>query len=155
MTALLLAAAIMTTGNDDLLAERHYMAAQVARCEAVEATTSDETPEAEEIPAEEVNTAENAAQPTYYGVCRITFYCGCSQCCGQWAGGPTASGAMPTPGRTVANGVLPYGTRVLIEGQEYVVEDRGVSGDQFDIYVADHQEALNRGLYYADVYIIE
>lgn len=155
MTALLLAAAIMTTGNDDLLAERYYIAAQVARCEAVEAPTSDGTPEAEEIPAEEVNASENAAQPTYYGACRITFYCGCSQCCGQWAGGPTASGAMPTPGRTVANGVLPFGTRVLIEGQEYVVEDRGVSGDQFDIYVADHQEALNRGLYYADVYIIE
>ena len=155
MTALLLAAAIMTTGNDDLLAERRYMAAQVARCEAVEAPTSDEMPEAEEIPAEEVNTSENAAQPTYYGACRITFYCGCSQCCGQWAGGPTASGVMPTPGRTVANGVLPFGTRVLIEGHEYVVEDRGVSGDQFDIFVSDHQEALNRGLYYADVYIIE
>lgn len=155
MTALLLAAAIMATGNDDLLAERHYMAAQIARCEAVQAAQSDETPESEEIPAEEVNASENAAQPTYYGVCRITFYCGCSQCCGQWAGGPTASGAMPAPGRTVANGVLPFGTRVLIEGQEYVVEDRGVSGDQFDIFVSDHQEALNRGLYYADVYIIE
>lgn len=155
MTALLLAAAIMTTGNDDLLAERRYMAAQIARCEAVQAAQSDETPESDEIPAEEVNTAENAPRTAYYGACRITFYCGCSQCCGQWAGGPTASGAMPTPGRTVANGVLPFGTRVLIEGQEYVVEDRGVSGDQFDIYVSDHQEALNRGLYYADVYIIE
>lgn len=154
MTALLLAAAIMTTGNDDLLAERRYMAAQIARCEAVQAAQSDETPESDEIPAEEVNTAENAPRTTYYGACRITFYCGCSQCCGQWAGGPTASGAMPTPGRTVANGVLPFGTRVLIEGQEYVVEDRGVSGDQFDIYVSDHQEALNRGLYYADVYLL-
>lgn len=154
MTALLLAAAIMTTGNDDLLAERRYMAAQIARCEAVQAAQSDETPESDEIPAEEVNTAENAPRTTYYGACRITFYCGCSQCCGQWAGGPTASGAMPTPGRTVANGVLPFGTRVLIEGQEYVVEDRGVSGDQFDIFVSDHQEALNRGLYYADVYLL-
>ena len=91
----------------------------------------------------------------YYGKCRITFYCAGSCCCGQWAGGPTASGVMPTAGRTVANGVLPYGTRVLIEGHEYVVEDRGVSGDQFDVFVSDHQEALNRGLYYADVYIIE
>lgn len=122
---------------------------------AQEAVEAPETVEAEEIPAEEVNTAETAPETTYYGACRITFYCSCSQCCGQWAGGPTASGAMPTPGRTVANGVLPFGTRVLIGGQEYVVEDRGVSGDQFDIYVADHQEALNRGLYYADVYIIE
>ena len=155
MTALLLAAAIMTTGNDDLLAERRYMAAQIARCGAVQAATSDESTEAEEIPAEDAKSPHTASEPSYYGVCRITFYCGCSQCCGQWAGGPTASGAMPTPGRTVANGVLPFGTRVLIEGHEYVVEDRGVSGNQFDIFVSDHQEALNRGLYYADVYIIE
>lgn len=154
MTALLLAAAIMTTGNDDLLAERRYMAAQIARCEAVQAAQSDETPESEEIPAEEVNAAETAPRTTYYGVCRITFYCPCSRCCGK-DDGITASGVPATPGRTVANGVLPYGTRVLIEGHEYVVEDRGVSGDQFDIFVSDHQEALERGLYYADVYIIE
>lgn len=153
MTALLIAAAIMTTGNDDLLAERRYMAAQIARCEAVQAAQSDDSTEAEEIPAEDAEPPQTASEPSYYGVCRITFYCGCSQCCGQWAGGPTASGVMPTPGRTVANGSLPFGTRVLIEGQEYVVEDRGVSGDQFDIFVSDHQEALNRGLYYADVYI--
>lgn len=146
MIELVLAGLLLATGTTS-----DALAVQSAQ-EAVEAPS---TVEAEEIPAEEVNVSENAAQPTYYGACRITFYCGCSQCCGQWAGGPTASGAMPTPGRTVANGVLPFGTRVLIGGQEYVVEDRGVSGDQFDIYVADHQEALNRGLYYADVYIIE
>lgn len=96
----------------------------------------------------------NAEPPTsYYGTCRITFYCGCSQCCGAYAGGPTASGAMPTAGWTVANGSLPFGTQVVIDGHTYCVEDRGVSGDQFDIYVDSHDEALQRGLYYADVYL--
>lgn len=100
---------------------------------------------------EPVNTSP---ERTYYGACRITFFCSCSQCCGQWAGGPTASGAMPTAGWTVANGSLPFGTLVEIEGHTYCVEDRGVSGDQFDIFVNSHDEALARGLYYADVYLI-
>lgn len=100
---------------------------------------------------EPVNTSP---ERTYYGACRITFFCPCSQCCGQWAGGPTASGAMPTAGWTVANGSLPFGTLVEIEGHTYCVEDRGVSGDQFDIFVNSHDEALARGLYYADVYLI-
>lgn len=103
-------------------------------------------------------TEEEPAPPEpathLYGNCRITFYCACESCCGSW-GNATASGVMPTPGRTVANGSLPFGTRVVIDGLEYVVEDRGVGSDQFDIFVSSHQEALGRGLYYADVYIVD
>lgn len=90
----------------------------------------------------------------YYGECRITFYCPGSCCCGQWAGAPTASGATPTAGWTVANGSLPFGTQVVIDGHTYCVEDRGVGSDQFDIFVNDHSEALARGLYYTDVYLV-
>lgn len=89
-----------------------------------------------------------------WGVCTITFYCPCSQCCGAWAGGATASGTTPTAGRTVAAD-LPFGTRLMVEGREYVVEDRGVGGMWVDIFVNDHQEALNRGMYQAEVYIID
>ena len=89
-----------------------------------------------------------------YGNCRITFYCPCSACCGSW-GNATASGAMPQANHTVACGDLPFGTRLLIDGQEYVVEDRGVGAQQVDIFVNDHGEALARGLYYTDVWILE
>lgn len=119
-------------------------AIQIYPYNAVEASQSNETDENEENHAE----TDNA----YYGHCRITFYCPCSQCCGSW-GNATASGVTPTPGRTVANGSLPFGTRVIIDGVEYVVEDRGVGADQFDIFVSDHQTALDRGLYYTDVYL--
>ena len=98
-------------------------------------------------------TSENVTS-TYYGNCRITFYCNCSKCCGSWSGGPTASGAMPSTGRTVAMSGLPFGTKVSINGSVYTVEDRGVSGNAVDIYVGSHSEALNRGMYYADVYIV-
>jgi 3D (Asp-Asp-Asp) domain-containing protein len=89
-----------------------------------------------------------------WGVATITHYCNCSICCGQWAGGGTASGTTPTAGRTVAAD-LPFGTRLLINGQEYIVEDRGVSGCWVDIYCDSHAEALARGMYQTEVYIID
>lgn len=102
-----------------------------------------------------VEEAEPEPAMHYYGNCRITFYCPGSCCCGAYATGITASGVPVQANRTVANGSLPFGTRVMIDGQEYVVEDRGVGGDQFDIFVWSHQEALARGLYYTDVYVID
>lgn len=92
-----------------------------------------------------------------YGVCTITHYCGCSACCGAW-GNATASGATPTAGWTVASNCLPFGTRLLINGQEYVVEDRGDSNMNdfwIDIYVSSHEEALQRGMFSSEVYIID
>ena len=89
-----------------------------------------------------------------YGNCRITFYCHCAACNGR-AGANCASGVQPTVNHTVANGSLPFGTRLLIDGQEYVVEDRGVGDFEIDIFVSSHEEALQRGLYYTDVYILD
>lgn len=108
---------------------------------------SEETSEAEEIPAQTSNTR-------LWGVATITHYCNCSICCGKWAGGGTASGTTPTAGRTVAAD-LPFGTRLLINDHEYIVEDRGVSGLWVDIYCDSHGEALSRGMYQTEVYIIE
>ena len=89
-----------------------------------------------------------------YGNCRITFYCHCAACNGR-AGANCASGVQPKVNHTVATGSLPFGTRLMIDGQEYVVEDRGVGDFEIDIFVASHEEALQRGLYYTDVYIID
>lgn len=130
----------------DLHKMRHVATGELAAKRARE--------EAERIAAEETRKAEERkAAASFYGTCKITHYCGCNICCGSW-GNATASGAMPQTNHTVANGNLPFGTRVLINGQEYVVEDRGVDGSTFDIYCASHSEALNRGLYYAEVYIV-
>ncbi len=79
-------------------------------------------------------------------------YCACSICCGQWAGGPTASGAMPKADHTIAvdaaDPFVPMGTRVIMGGREYVVEDTGAFaryGVQFDIYFDNHAAASNWG----------
>lgn len=91
----------------------------------------------------------------YFGNCRITYYCPCVKCCGKWAGGFTASGTTPTSGRTVAMSGLAFGTQIRIGDEIYQVEDRGVSGNQVDIFVNSHEEALSRGMHYEDVWIIE
>lgn len=88
------------------------------------------------------------------GTYRITHYCGCVSCNGSWAGSPTASGAYPVSGRTVAMADLPFGTKVEINGQIYTVEDRGIPSGCVDIYVGSHSEALNSGMYYAEVRVV-
>lgn len=111
------------------------------------------------IQPEEVLEVVPEPEPMHlYGNCTITFYDNGPCCCGIWAGGHTASGSVPTPNHTVASNVLPFGTRLLIDGQEYVVEDRGDGNmDAFwiDIYVDTHEEGLRMGMYKSDVWIID
>lgn len=130
----------MTLSKPELIAE-NAIQIQTYQTEATSELAAEE--EVEEVPSMHL-----------WGVATITHYCNCSTCCGKWAGGGTASGTTPTAGRTVAAD-LPFGTRLLINGHEYVVEDRGVSGCWVDIYCDSHSEALARGMYQTEVYILE
>ena len=96
----------------------------------------------------------DASGNTYLGNFKLTAYCNCSKCCGQWSGGPTASGTWPVAGRTVATGGLAFGTKLLINGTVYTVEDRGTPYGHIDIYFNSHSEALQFGMKYANVYIV-
>ena len=101
---------------------------------------------------EEQEPSIDSSQGKYLGRFKLTAYCTCSICCGKWAGGGTASGAAPTPGRTVAMGGVPFGTKLSINGTIYTVEDRGTTYGHVDILMGSHAEALQFGLKYADVY---
>lgn len=112
---------------------------------AIEETQSIEKREIiEEVEEIEVEPVEEAG-PTfvYLGTYKVTGYDNCSECCGIWAGGPTASGVMPAVGRTVAMcSNYPFGMQIYIEGLGYyTVEDRGVGEGKIDIYVNNHSEA--------------
>lgn len=93
-----------------------------------------------------------SASGKYLGNLKLTAYCNCAVCCGRWAGGPTASGKMPVQGRTIATGVLPFGTKLNIGGKIYTVEDRGTPYGHIDIYMERHADAEEFGVRYADVY---
>ena len=89
-------------------------------------------------------------------VYKITAYCPCSKCCGK-ATGRTASGTKATAGRTVAaSGKFAFGTKLNIGGHVYTVEDRGgaVNGNKIDIFVNSHAEALQWGVRYLPVSVV-
>ena len=92
------------------------------------------------------------------GQFKLTAYCPCSKCCGKWAGGITSTGAMAKANHTIAvdPSVIPYGTKVIINGQTYVAEDCGgaIKGHRIDIYFDTHSEALDFGVQYAEVYLV-
>lgn len=91
---------------------------------------------------------------TYLGKFTITHYCACSRCCGK-SDGITATGTHVEEGRTIAVDphIIPYGTEVIIDGETYTAEDcGGFSGYHIDIYVADHDRALQLGVKTAEVY---
>ena len=90
------------------------------------------------------------------GTFQLTAYCDCEVCCGKWSQyGLTSTGTVPEQGRTVAvdPDVIPYGTVVIINGQEYIAEDTGVSGKHIDVFFHSHQDALVFGVQEAEVFI--
>lgn len=68
----------------------------------------------------------------------------------------TASGTVPQAGRTIACNFLPFGTRVVINGHEYIVEDTGGAlGDSvIDMFVDSEEEAYQLGRQRATVQIL-
>lgn len=93
----------------------------------------------------------------YLGQFKLTYYCPCSICCGEWANGITATGTTAVEGRTIAVDptVIPYGTQVIINGNVYTAEDCGgaIKGNRIDIYMNSHEACLSQGVGYADVFL--
>ena len=130
-------------------------AAEAAQRAAEEAAAQKAAEEEAQRAAEEAARAkeeeESRSGKTYLGTFKITAYCHCAKCNGR-AGQPTASGAWPYSGHTVAMGGVPFGTKLLINGTVYTVEDRGTPYGHVDIFMDSHEEALDWGLHYIDVY---
>lgn len=91
------------------------------------------------------------------GIYKVTAYCACMQCCGK-TNGITASGTHATANRTIATpSTFAFGTKVLINGVTYTVEDRGgaIQGNRIDIYMNSHSEALRFGVRYLYVEVLD
>ena len=71
-----------------------------------------------------IKTSRGASQEglKYLGKFTISHYCSCKICCGDNATGITASGKKVKEGMVAMNGV-PFGTKLLIDGKTYIVED--------------------------------
>lgn len=111
---------------------------------------------------EPVEVAEQAEAPEpeiiSLGEYKLTAYCPCMKCCGK-TDGITKSGVKAVEGVTIAADpkVLPLGTKVLINGHEYTVQDTGgaIKGNKIDVYFDSHQDALEFGVQYKEIYIVK
>lgn len=125
-----------------------------------EAEPVPEKPEAT-VPVKEAAVSETTAQVdpenlTYLGPFLVTGYCSCAKCSGGH--NYTYSGTIPQPGHTLSADLskFPIGTKLMINGVVYTVEDMGsgVDGSKVDIYFATHAEALAQGTQTEDVYLV-
>lgn len=114
--------------------------------------------------------ANQVIKPVSLGNFKLTAYCSCSLCCGKWA----LSRPIDNNGNEIVYGsigerlkeeysiavdpsVIAYRTEVIINGKVYKAQDCGgaIKGNRIDIYFEDHQEALNFGIQYSEVFLVE
>lgn len=100
----------------------------------------------------------------------LTAYCPCELCCEEYA----LNRPIDENGKAIVYGsigerlfqgvsiavdpsVIPYGSKVEIDGEVYIAQDCGgaISGNKIDVYHDSHQDALNFGVQTKSVYIIE
>ena len=105
-------------------------------------------------------------ESVYLGRCKVMAYCACEICCGKWAKNRPDGIVYGASGEELVAGVscaspLPFGTVLEIEGVgTYIVQDRppawvvdNYGENLVDIYLDDHQAALEFGVQYHDVYM--
>lgn len=103
------------------------------------------------------------------GEFKLTAYCSCEKCCGKWAlnrpkddngkdivYGSTGTVLIAGTSIAVDPSVIPYGSQVEINGHTYIAHDTGgaIKGNRIDVYFDNHQDALNFGVQYAEVFLI-
>jgi 3D (Asp-Asp-Asp) domain-containing protein len=92
---------------------------------------------------------------------RVTAYCPCPKCCGEYADGITADNHRIQDGDrfVAADKRYPFGTELIIPGyndsRPVEIKDRGgaIQGNRLDVYFDTHQQALEWGVQYLDVLI--
>ena len=90
---------------------------------------------------------------------RVTAYCPCEQCCGEWADGVTANGHVISQGDrfVAADRRFGFDTQMVIPGyntsETVKVYDRGgaIYDNRLDVFFNTHQEALEWGVQYLEV----
>jgi 3D (Asp-Asp-Asp) domain-containing protein len=92
---------------------------------------------------------------------RVTAYCPCSKCCGEYADGITANGHKigPQDAFVAADRNFAFGSELIVpgynEGRPVRVLDRGgsIKGNRLDVFFHTHEEALRWGVKYLEVKI--
>lgn len=110
-----------------------------------------------EVEIEVIEVDEPTGEWVSLGTYTLTAYCPCSRCCGQFANGITSTGVTARALHTIAVDpkVIPYGTKIMIDGMIYTAEDTGsaIKNKRIDVYFDAHQEALNFGVQKKEIFM--
>ena len=117
-----------------------------------------DTPETESV-TEAVTEPPVTIEETACGIpmtLTATAYCPCTYCTD--GDGITATGTKATAGRTIAVDprVIPYGSKVIINGNTYIAEDCGgaIKSNKVDIFFDTHQEARVWGIQTVEALVV-
>lgn len=104
-----------------------------------------------------------AIKPVSLGEFKLTAYCSCAKCCGKWAYNRPDGIIYGAIGEELKEGysiavdpeVIPYRTKVIIDGKTYKAQDCGgaIKGNRIDVYFEDHNDALDFGVQYKEVFV--
>ena len=135
--------------------------------------------EIEEVTVEEVETVTVAEpeEPTEeepelvsLGIFKLTAYCSCEECCGQWAEdrpvdeygneiviGSQGTALVPLKSIAVDTDVIPYGTQIQIRDKVFVAQDtrKSIVGNCIDIFMECHEDTEAFGVQYCEVFLVE
>jgi 3D (Asp-Asp-Asp) domain-containing protein len=94
---------------------------------------------------------------TSLGSFRTTAYCPC-YACSEGYGRHTSTGTIAKSNHTIAVDprVIPYGSKVMINGTVYTAEDRGggVKGNHIDIFYDTHAQTRQYGSRNVEVFLL-
>lgn len=104
-----------------------------------------------------------ANEPVSLGEFKLTAYCSCEKCCGIWAYnrpngivyGAIGEELKENYSIAVDPDVIPYRSEVIINGKTYKAQDCGgaIKGNRIDVYFEDHNDALEFGVQYKEVFV--
>lgn len=153
---------LSTTARAAEITEKNQPAAETSDTQTAEASVEENTPSGEIGPGikkmeekteEPVKTGPVYTQGESLGIFTATAYCPSGS-----GKGKTYSGTIPQAKHTISADitVLPLGTKVMIDGIIYTVEDVGssVKGKKVDIFFATRAEALAFGRQSKEVFAV-
>ena len=114
--------------------------------------------ESYDLTGTDVNSVNTAAENygDSIGAYKITYYCSCESCRSE-ASKVSATGTPIVEGQTIAvdPNVIPYGTKVIIDGHEFTAQDYKEPGaeNEIRVYVNDHNTAQMLGEKYSEVFL--
>lgn len=146
---------------DNLWVEEHVFYYEVVETNAEDvAEVVEETENFPIVDKEETTDRLNEEQEPLFEAAKasylmdVTAYNATVEQCGK-ADGITASGTYVTEGRTIACNDFPFGTKLLIGENVYVVEDRCGYDNVIDIYFDDYDDAMSWGRRTMEVTVVE